>query len=166
MVKVKNQGCIALMREWQTQLDTLRRDQRVPLGLAVFLSLLLLWAVINFITVFFHSEPKAAAVQTVSVTKHTQNLADLHLFGAYSAIALPVTDLQLTLEGTIVVIDSPLRSQALISSPGQPAEVYHVGESLPGNATVTRIDKDYVVLNDNGALQKLALPIQTVANSQ
>jgi hypothetical protein len=37
-----------------------------------------------------------------------------------------------------------------------------VGDALPGNATITRIGKHDVVLEDNGTLEKLALPIETI----
>ena len=60
----------------------------------------------------------------------------------------------------------PTQSRALISSPSAPAEVYQVGSSVPGNATVTRIAKHYVVLNYNGTLEKLALPIQTLTSGE
>lgn len=156
------------MTQWQTQLDQLRRDHRVPIALAALFALLLLWAVSDFINTFTAHNLNMTTTKTIIAPEHLQNLADLHLFGIYASNldALPTTQLQLTLEGTIVILDTPAQSRALIASPNAPAKVYRTGDTLPGNTTITRIAKEYVVLNDNGALEKLALPIQTVTNSE
>jgi hypothetical protein len=44
--------------------------------------------------------------------------------------------------------------------------VYQVGDILSGGAAITRIAKYYVVINYNGTLEKIALPIQTLTNSE
>jgi general secretion pathway protein C len=59
-------------------------------------------------------------------------------------------------------VEFPKQSRALIAAPNMPAKVYQVGDTLPGNATIERIAKEYVVINDNGTLEKLALPIKTL----
>ena len=153
------------MLQWQTQLDQIRKDPRAPLVLSAIFGLFLLYAIWQLIDTFITDGPKIPSAHTVIVPEHQLNLADLHLFGIYSASleTLPDTRLQLTLEGTIVILSNPNLSRAVISAPGHPAKVYQVGDKLPGNATVTKIAKHYVVINDNGSLEKLALPIQTIS---
>ena len=155
---------MSMLIPWQTQLNQLRQDHRVPMVLTAFFALLLLITLGNtLITLTSHH----AAVTTTTKTQPInplENIADLHLFGIYSANLdnLPATQLQLTLEGTVVSLEAPTQSYALIASPNQPTKVYRIGNTLPGNATVTRIEKHDVILNDNGTLAKLALPIETI----
>src|SRR3989338_9014703 len=156
------------MTQWRTQLEQLHKDHRVPVMLTVLFALLLLLAIWDcFHTITQHHRTMTAQKITIA-PEHLQNLADLHLFGVYASNldALPTTQLQLTLEGTIVILEAPAQSRALIASPNAPAKVYRAGDALPGNATITRIAKEYVVVDDNGMLEKLVLPIQTVTNSE
>ena len=148
---------------WQTQLNQLRQDHRVPMVLTVIFAVLLLITVGNTLITLSMHHAKAALTQTQPI-EPLANIADLHLFGVYSANLdnLPTSQLQLTLEGTVVSLEAPAQSYALITAPSQPTKVYKVGDTLPGNATVTRIAKHYVVLDDNGTLEKLALPIETI----
>lgn len=148
---------------WQTQLNQLRQDHRVPMVLTAFFAILLLMTVGNTIITLTAHHAKAALTKTQPI-EPLANIADLHLFGVYSANLdnVPTTQLQLTLEGTVVSIEAPAQSYAMITAPNQSAKVYKVGDTLPGNATVTRIAKHYVVLDDNGTLEKLALPIETI----
>lgn len=156
------------MTQWQTQLDQIRRDHRTPLAIAGLFAILLLWAMNNLIDTFKTHHTAITAAKSIVTPMHLQPLAKLHLFGVYAANLddLPTTQLQLTLEGTIVIPDMPAQSRALIASPSAPAEVYQVGNSVPGNASVTRIAKHYVVLDYNGTLEKLALPIQTLTTGE
>ncbi|EKD77295.1 MAG: hypothetical protein ACD_42C00396G0010 [uncultured bacterium] len=153
------------MSRLEIQLDQLRRDYRVPAILTVFFTILLLFVIGNSVAELMSHHAKITAVKMQPITLLPQ-LADLHLLGAYRSTAdnLPTTQLQLTLEGTIVLLDHPKQSRALIAAPNEPAQVYQIGDALPGNATVTDIAKHYVVINDNGSLEKLPLPIQLINN--
>jgi general secretion pathway protein C len=156
------------MAQWQTQIDQLRKDERTPIVLAGLLVLLLLWTLLSLISTFKMHHLAISPTKPTAAVSPLPSLANLHLFGVYASNleALPVTQLQLTLEGTVVSVDAPTLSHALISSPSAPTKVYAVGDTLPGNATITRITKDYVVINDNGSLEKLALPIKTVTSDE
>ena len=155
------------MFNWQTQLDTLRQDSRMPLLITAVITVLLLIAIGTSVSDFMDHHHKTIALKTKSI-EPIIHIADLHLFGIYDASLnnLPNTQLQLTLEGTMVILGLPSQSRAIITSPGQPTQVYQVGDTLPGNATITRISKHYIVLNDNGTLEKLALPIQTISTDE
>lgn len=157
-----------MMTQWQTQLEQLRKDQRVPIVLTVLLALLLLMAVWDTINTIVQHHQKLAAQKIMATPEPLHNLANLHLFGVYANNLdnLPNTQLQFTLEGTVVYLAQPKQSRALIAAPHQPAKVYQVGDTLPGNATITRIAKHYVVIDDNGTLEKLALPINTLQNEE
>ncbi len=148
---------------WQTQLNQLRQDHRLPMVLTAVFAVLLLITIGNTVITLTAHHAKIALTKAQPIEPMT-NIADLHLFGVYSANLdnLPTTQLQLTLAGTVVSLEAPAQSYALITAPSQPTKVYKVGDTLPGNATVTRIAKQYVVVNDNGTLEKLALPIETI----
>lgn len=153
-----------MMVQWQMQLERLHKDQRVPIALTVLFALLLFMTVWDCISTIAQHQRTAAMQKTMTPPEHLHNLANLHLFGVYASNldSLPNTQLQFTLEGTIVFVESPSQSRALIAAPNMPAKVYQVDDILPGNATITRIAKEYVVINDNGTLEKLALPINTL----
>ena len=156
------------MPNWQAKLDVLQQDPRTPIVLTLLFAVLLLWAALDFLAVFFQTSPKIPSTATTTTSQPTENLADFHPFGVYSAALtnLPTTQLQLTLEGTIVMLGTPDDSEALISSPNEPTKVYRIGDTLPGNATIMHIHKHYVVLNENGMMQKLPLPIETIMASE
>ena len=151
------------MNHWQTQLNQLRQDHRVPIALTVLFVIFALITVTHTAITLTTHHTKIMATRTQPVTP-LQNIADLHLFGIYSANLdnLPATQLQLTLAGTVVSLESPQQSYALITAPNQPTKVYRTGDTVSGNATVSRIAKHYVVLDDNGSLEKLTLPIETI----
>lgn len=157
-----------MTQQWQAQIDKLRKDPRLPVVLAGIFTLLLLSSVLSVIDTFATHHAKITAAKTGPVVERFQRLSDLHLFGVFapSLDALPTTQLALSLEGTVVSLETPNESRALIAVPNMPAKVYQVGDKLPGNATITRIAKHYVVINDNGALGKLALPIQILKNDE
>jgi general secretion pathway protein C len=152
-----------MMAQWQTQLDLIRHDHRTPFFITALLGIgiaLIGWQLTQTLITPTHT----ANHPTTALEKPLQSTADLHLFGVYATnlSALPATTLQFTLEGTVVFLDTPTQSRALIAAQNAPAKVYKIGDTLPGNATITRITKDYVVLNDNGTLEKLTLPIPSL----
>lgn len=154
------------MASSQINLDQLRRDPRVPLILAAIIAVIFIFTLWGMISQFLTHQAKHVAITQAAPTHRLVNISDLHLFGVYinNLQDLPTTQLQLTLSGTVVSVNSPDESHALIASPGQPTKVYQVGDTLPGNATITRVARHYVVINENGTLQKLALPVDQLSN--
>lgn len=152
------------MPTWQNYIEKYRTDHRVPMVVAIFFAAGLLIALWQFIHDFSHHVIKSANI-VMRPTPSLPNIADLHLFGIYneSTTDLPITQLQLSLVGTIVMMHAPNESRALIAAPSGPTKVYQVGSTVPGNATVSHIEKNYVVLNSNGGLQKLMLPIEKLS---
>lgn len=147
----------------KTLLEQLRHDHRAPLILSVFFSvfsLIILWNTANR----FISHRAQLTAEKIHPMSAPINIADLHLFGLYTSTlsTLPNTPLQLTLQGTIIDIDVPSQSRALIATFSGPTKLYQVGDTVPGNAIITRIEQHSVILNDNSALEKLVLPIKTV----
>lgn|SRR3990167_8018187 len=153
------------MIDWSSQFERFRHDRRAPLLITGLFSIALLWTLTTTFFTFFSKHKINAPVVDNTPTSTPIRLGSLHLFGVYSDISanLPVTSLHLLLQGTLLVKDAPDFSLALISAANNPAKLYQVGDVLvPTNATITHIYKYYVVINDNGAMQKLPLPIKTV----
>ncbi len=84
-------------------------------------------------------------------------------------IVAPETRLNLELEG-IVYSDMPAEGIAIISESGKPQKTYHIGETLPGNATLYAIEPSRVILQRNGRHETLSLrkpsDIQTPLSEQ
>lgn len=151
------------MIDWQTEWDKWRRDVRVPLVGTFFFGACLIIAIAALLSVFFAKTP-TIAITPAPITTPLIDVSQLHVFGMYNAAVgnLPVATTSLKLQGTVVIKDTPSRSQALITSLGQPTQAYHVGDVLPGNMKITLISEDYIVIDNNGSLEKLPLPIETV----
>lgn len=153
------------MTNWQTQLNQLQQEPHLPVALTVLFGIFALITIVNTAITLTTHHMQITATQAQPV-KPLDNIADLHLFGIYSANLdnLPVTQLQLTLAGTVVSLETPEQSYALIASSDHQTKVYRTGDTLPDNATISRIAKQYVVLDDNGALEKLVIPIETISS--
>lgn len=149
------------MRDWQNQIEKIGKDYRTPWAVTSIALILLLLAIWQFITEFKTTHHKITVAKVMTPVSKPIQIANLHIFGLYSANVqdLPTTRLQLTLQGTIVVMDSPELSRAIIAVPNTPAKIFKIGDTLPGNASITKITKDFVVIDDNGSLQKLLLPV-------
>jgi len=108
---------------------------------------------------------------TAATSADVDAIAAAHLFGIADAEAvgpaptveenvdLEVTRLQLVLNGT-VASDVPQYSVAIISDAGKNQTVYTVGDSVGNNATLHAVYADRVVLNENGKLTNLRLPLE------
>lgn len=150
-----------------SQIDQLRKHKLTPLIIALIFFLLILLSAWQLVKHFEPTKlkPQAPLIKGPITTPH---IADLHLMGVYDIATadIPVTQLQLTLQGTVVFVDDPAQSRALILSPGQPAKVYKIGDFVPGNAKVEKIDYHSVVLEDGGQLQKLRMPLDVLPHIQ
>lgn len=86
-----------------------------------------------------------------------------HLFGVYQAEAgndrpvdAPETRLSLELLGLFQTRDRD-KSSAIIAEKGKEAELFHIGDAIPGNAELEEIYADRVILRRQGRLETLRL---------
>ncbi len=94
-------------------------------------------------------------------------LSMIHLFGEEGAkpaaqaapqdVAAPKTRLSLELQGVFVSEDEN-KSTAMISEARRETQLYHIGDKVPGNATLAGVFADRVLLNLNGKLEALYFP--------
>jgi len=96
-------------------------------------------------------------------------LGDLHLLGEAAKelskkqvvrevpADVPETRLQLSLKG-IYHSDDANEAVAIIAGPGGQEEIYHVGDSLPGDVMLEEIGERRVVLSRGGRLEALTFP--------
>lgn len=152
------------MRQWQTQLIPWLRDPRVPMALAGFFVIILLFSITHFVSNFKRTHQTIAITKTAMISASPLVLGNLHLMGMYQAapVRLPVSTLQFTLEGTIVFQDDFTQSRAIISSVGKPAKIYKTNDALMNNVTIQKIEKDFVIVNDNGTAEKIVLPVKSL----
>ena len=72
-------------------------------------------------------------------------------------VEAPETKLNLILKGALAS-DDPQHARAIIADPRGKEEQYAVGEQLPGNAELSEIHPDRVILKRNGRFETLRLP--------
>lgn len=146
----------------QLNWDNLTRNPFIPLIVAGLFVILSAWMIYDWILSFKLAPPQVAPVQVQPAAPIPQ-IANLHLFGIQEQVAaIPISQLHLTLQGTVVDAFDESKSHALIMSPGEPTKVYTVGEYVPGNAKVAKIESYAVILDNAGQLQRLNLPLKTL----
>ena len=111
----------------------------------------------------------AGAVSTRSETGlavDTSSIPLWNLFGKQGAVknvsavkdvVAPKTTLQLVLMGVFAHKEDD-RSTAIISEKRKPGQLFHVGDKVPGNATLATVYEDKVLLNRRGKLETLYFP--------
>ncbi len=98
-----------------------------------------------------------------------RQLPQWHLFGKVSVASaapvreeIPETKLKLTLRG-LLASDKPEESWAIIAGPSGKEEFYKIGgKKLPGNAKLTEIHSDRIVLERRGKYETLRLPKESL----
>ena len=126
------------------------------------------------------SKPDATTPpESVSITPETnkqevlvRQLPNWHLFGEVAPEAEPVkavvpvdapdTRLKLSLHGTFSSADAAL-ARAIIADERGDEEMYAVGDILPGNAELSEIQSDKVILLRGGRYEILRLPRDTIS---
>lgn len=136
-------------------------DRVLPFLILSGIALMLGYYIVYFTATFRWSVSPVVVSQALPAIV-VPNASQWHLFGAYdnSTALLPVTTLALQLEGVMVSPNQPRASYAIIQPPGHPAKVYRVGDTMPGGITLKRITNDQVVIEYQGRLQRLLLPVQ------
>ena len=72
-------------------------------------------------------------------------------------VVAPTTRLKLVLMG-VFAHKNEERSTAIISEKRKPGKLFHVGDKVPGNATLAAVYEDRVLLNTRGKLEALYFP--------
>jgi len=126
------------------------------------------------------TEPAGTALpESVPITPQTnkqevlvRQLPNWHLFGEVAPEAEPVktvvpvdapdTRLKLSLHGTFSSADAAL-ARAIIADERGNEEMYAVGDILPGNAELSEIQSDKVILLRGGRYEILRLPRDTIS---
>ena len=142
------------------QLEKYRHDERIPLGVLVFIGLIFLVYLVSWVG-DFHVMPAQSGPSAITPVPPVSSLSQWHLFGAYndSFADVPETTLALTLEGIMMDLSNDKQSYVIVSSPGTPAMPYKIGDPLPGGATLSKILQQQVIIDDQGTAQSLSLPV-------
>jgi general secretion pathway protein C len=112
-------------------------------------------------------ETAAAPVQRNEELELIRQIPGWHLMGVVSQQAAPVvaevpieapdTRLKLVLRGALSS-DDPRHARAIIADPRGKEEQYAIGDNLPGNAELSEVHPDRVILKRNGRYETLRLP--------
>ena len=115
----------------------------------------------------YGSSSSTSPADTASRRVDAAALSLLHLFGEEGAkpvaqeapkdVVAPKTRLSLELQGVFVAEDEN-KSTAMISEARKESQLFHIGDKVPGNATLAAVYPDRVLLNLNGKLEALYFP--------
>jgi len=118
-------------------------------------------------------EPVVVTPQASQQDELVRQLPNWHLFGQVATEAEPVkkavpvdapdTRLKLQLHGTFSSAD-PALARAIIADERGDEEMYAVGDMLPGNAELSEIQTDKVILQRDGRYETLRLPREDAAS--
>jgi len=91
-----------------------------------------------------------------------------HLFGEVmrevstpKPVDLPETNLKLTLRG-LIASTNPAEARAIVADPSGKENSYRIGDKLPGNAELTEIHADRIVIKRGGRYETLKLPKESL----
>ena len=139
----------------------------IAIVLLVVLSGLIAWNLFTTWRLLFDDET-SVEIDTVAAEDNALeisfNLTDLpkwHLFGQApisDGAKVPDTRLQLNLLG-IMQAGDPQYSQAIISAANGESKVYGIDDELPGGAKLKQVLSRSVIIERDGELEKLALPV-------
>lgn len=102
-------------------------------------------------------------VTNVGTGSLVQQIPSWHLFGEPSRVVeqapveLPETNLKLTLRG-LIASSLPAEAAAIIADSSNNENFYKIGDKLPGNAELSEIHADRVVIQRGGRYETLKLP--------
>ena len=155
-------------RTFSVARELANKDKRIPLGLMTCFIILFVWSAINLVNLLTLPSSSPATKTEPNVSSIAIPVSSWHLFGKYDASLanLPQTQLPLTLEGTITTPGQPNQATALIQSNKQTTQLYRVGQTLPGGATITRITTSRVIINNGHHIEELVIPIKTLPGIQ
>lgn len=145
--------------------EKLRAQSPAKLLSMLFAVFLFIAAIQLIVNIWPASAPTAQTDPLLSATvKPLPDVASWHLFGDYGVIRagmLPITELDLKLEGVFYATD-PKRSLVLVSSPNVKLKPYRVGDKLPGGAKIKEILPNGVIIDYDNQLQNLPLKKPTL----
>ena len=153
-------SCYDEFMVFEQYIQLVKQDRRVPLLALVLVGVYFLFTLFSLVSYFSLRMGTPVALPSISAA-HQAPIPAMHLFGDYASDYddLPETRLQLTLAGTEISTTDAKASLALITAPGQNTKLYHIGANVPGGASIHAIQKNRVILNDNGELERLTMPI-------
>jgi len=138
----------------------------VSILIIVLISLSVVQTVLFFVDDINQSTAPAATSQTRAVAGSTEktasvDIASLDLFGsdeqadtAPEVVDAPETRLNLELQGVFNASDKD-ESSAIVAEGNKDGELYHVGDRLPGNATLSAVFDDHILLKRGTRFEKL-----------
>lgn len=127
---------------------------------ALVLSVSSLGILLNALVFEPQIEIRRANTQNTATAANAIEISERNFFGIADATPeidltlLPETTLELKLQGAFTATENAAAG-AIILDDKNIAQIYHIGESLPGNATLESIHSDRVVLKRLGAYETL-----------
>lgn len=144
--------------------DPWLQSKIVPIMITILLIILIIIGVKNTyrilhpkLAVASISAENSATVNLPHNTTPSLNVASLHLFGIAADTSIPQSTLDLKLVG-LYAAPNDSQSEAIIADATNAQNIYKVGATLPGGATIKQILPNCVIIDYNGHLQRLVLP--------
>jgi len=153
-------------------------SQILPFWLSLLLVMLIAYYLARMVWLFFPADeetlwmpPTAPATSAAmrsgaAPLRDYQPIIDAHLFGTASADDVevveetddaPDTRLNLKLRAAVAAVDEKLAHAIIADGTGE-EKVYFIKDTVPGGATLHRVQTDRVILNRGGTLEALRLP--------
>ncbi|MBL6689233.1 MAG: hypothetical protein ISP91_02455 [Pseudomonadales bacterium] len=142
-------------------------NRKIATGICVVLVILMSLSVANTVLFVLENMNPPSVIPTNnkpaarSESGRTFKVSNLELFGkaeekvtVQEVIDAPETKLNLELQGVFIAEDDE-RSTAIVGQKNKTGELYAIGDKLPGNATLSAVFEDHVLLKRGTRMEKL-----------
>ncbi len=143
-------------------------NRRIATAASIVLVVLMSLSIANTVLFVLDAMNPPSLTTTTSTTRATNTptagpkVSTLELFGKYQEVRevpqvvdAPETKLNLELQGVFIAEDEKL-STAIVAQKNKTGELYHIGDRLPGNATLAAVLEDHVLIKRGTRMEKLA----------
>ena len=144
----------------------LNHDRKIAAAISIILIILISLSVANSVLTILEAASPPTTNPKTAIPNQTKNetiykVSDLELFGKLQELRsfsqevnAPTTKLNLELKG-VFIAENTERSTAIVSERNKSGELFEIGERLPGNAILSAVFEDHVLIRRGSRMEKL-----------
>ena len=144
----------------------LNHDRKIAAAISIILIILISLSVADSVLTILEAASPPTTNPKTAIPNQPKNetiykVSDLELFGKLQEmrsfsqeVDAPTTKLNLELQG-VFIAENTERSTAIVSERNKSGELFEIGERLPGNAILSAVFEDHILIRRGSRMEKL-----------